>query len=87
MMEGHIPSLEEQYALIDAIKDEDIDFSDIPEVHDTSGWVRGCILDELKMKNGRIRIDQDIVTLFGARYDDIHEAVNDALRSHIKTAH
>jgi len=40
-MKNDIPNLEEQIEALAAMKDEDIDFSDIPEIRDWTGAVRG----------------------------------------------
>ncbi|MDR1857684.1 MAG: hypothetical protein LBR22_11145 [Desulfovibrio sp.] len=74
-----LPSPEEQCALLDAMEDEDIDLSDIPEVQDTSGWVRGSPLRAIREKTMRIKLAPDVFAWLKDHYDNLDEAVNTIL--------
>lgn len=63
----NIPSVEEQLASLDELKDEDIDFSDIPEITDWSNSVRGKFYQP-GMEAVTLRLDKDILEWFKANY-------------------
>ncbi len=73
---------EEVLRQLAAKKDEDIDFSDIPEVTDWSGAVRGMFYRPIK-KSATIRFDADILAWFKANSPKYQTAINAALREYI----
>jgi uncharacterized protein (DUF4415 family) len=82
MNKDKIPNLREQLAALDAMKDEDIDFSDIPEVLDWTGAVRGKFYRPLK-KQVSLRIDADVLEWFKHHHPKYQSAINTALRQYI----
>jgi uncharacterized protein (DUF4415 family) len=68
---------------IAAMKDEDIDFSDIPEQLDWSGGVAGKFYRPVK-KQVTLRIDADVLAWFKAQGGKYQSALNAALRDHMK---
>lgn len=69
---------------LEAMKDEDIDFSDIPEVRDWSDAVRGKYYRPIK-KPYSLRLDEDVVAWFKAKGDGYQTRINAALREYILT--
>lgn len=65
-----------------AMRDEDIDFSDIPEDADWSGAVAGKFYRPIK-KQVTLRIDADVLAWFKAQGGKYQTAVNAALREHV----
>jgi uncharacterized protein (DUF4415 family) len=86
MKKDNIPHLEEQLAALDAMKDEDIDFSDIPEILDWTGAVRGKFYRPVKQQVS-LRIDADILAWFKHHHPKYQSAINSALRQHIHAQH
>lgn len=74
-----------ELAAIDAIPEEDIDTSDIPEVRDWTGAVRGKFYRPNK-QTVTIRLDADLVAWLKAREPKYQTAVNRILRDYM-TAH
>lgn len=78
-----------EIAALEAMSDEDIDFSDMPEVTDWSGAVRGKFYRPEKQAV-TIRLDADVVAWFKGREPKYQTAVNRVLRdymlSHRKSA-
>jgi uncharacterized protein (DUF4415 family) len=68
---------------MDSIADEDIDFSDIPEVTDFTGWERGRFYRPVK-DQVTLRIDRDVLTWFKASNEKYQTAINAALRKHME---
>lgn len=60
MSKNSVPPLEEQMANLKQMDDKDIDFSDIPEVLDWSGAVRGRLYRPIK-KPVTLRLDADVL--------------------------
>jgi uncharacterized protein (DUF4415 family) len=83
MKNDEIPHLEEQLAALDTMKDEETDFSDIPEILDWSGVVRGKFYRPLK-KQVSLRIDADILEWFKNKHQKYQTAINTALRQYIQ---
>jgi uncharacterized protein (DUF4415 family) len=82
MNNDKLPPLEEQLEALKELKDEDIDFSDIPEVTDFSGFKRGVFYHPAKERM-TLTIDTDILDWFKSKYPDYRMAINKALRQHI----
>ncbi|CAN5432381.1 BrnA antitoxin family protein [soil metagenome] len=78
-----------ELAAIDAMPEEDIDFSDAPEITDFSGFRRGVFYRPEKQAV-TIRLDSDVVAWFKASEPKYQTAVNRVLReymiSHAKSA-
>lgn len=78
-----------ELAAIDAIRDEDIDLSDAPEITDWTGAVRGKFYRPEK-QTVTIRLDADVVAWFKGAEPKYQTAVNRVLReymlSHAKSA-
>jgi uncharacterized protein (DUF4415 family) len=64
------------------MKDEDIDTTDIPEVTDWRGAVRGKFYRPIKQVV-TMRLDADVVAWFKARESKYQTAVNRALRQYM----
>ena len=84
------PSREEQLATLARMTDDDIDFSDIPEVTDWSGAIRGreawlAYLENFRplKKQVTLRLDADILAWFKANSPKYQTAMNAALREYI----
>ena len=77
-----IPPLEEQIANMRQKEDEDIDFSDIPEILDWTGVVRGNLYRPLK-RHVTLRLDADVLEWFKRRHSKYQTAINAALRQYI----
>jgi uncharacterized protein (DUF4415 family) len=71
-----------ELAAIDAMSDDEIDFSDAPEITDWSGAVRGKFYRPEKQAV-TIRLDSDVVAWFKAREDKYQTAVNRVLREYM----
>lgn len=67
---------------IDAIRDEDIDLSDMPET-DFSHGVRGKFYRPVK-DQVTLRIDRDVLAWFKATEEKYQTAINAALREHME---
>jgi uncharacterized protein (DUF4415 family) len=65
-----------------ALRDKDIDFSDIPEQTDWSGAVVGKFYRPVKQQV-TLRIDADVLAWFKAQGGTYQSAVNAALRAHV----
>ncbi len=78
-----------ELAALDAMSDEDIDYSDIPPVRDFSGFRRG-VLYRPEKQAVTIRLDADVVAWFKSSEPKYQTAVNRVLRdymlSHRKSA-
>jgi uncharacterized protein (DUF4415 family) len=84
MSEVVIPPVEEQIANMRQLEDKDIDFSDIPEILDWTGAVRGKFYRPLK-KHVTLRLDADVLEWFKRRHPKYQTAINAALRRYIHT--
>jgi uncharacterized protein (DUF4415 family) len=69
---------------LEAMRDTDIDTSDIPEMVDWSGAERGRFYRPIKQVV-TIRLDADVVAWFKARDPKYQTAVNRALREYMLT--
>ncbi len=75
----------EDLTRIDAMRDEDIDFSDIPEMT-AEQWnrsVRGKFYRPIK-EQVTLRIDADVIAWFRQNEDKYQTAINAALREHVE---
>ncbi|WP_133510105.1 BrnA antitoxin family protein [Candidatus Thiosymbion oneisti] len=66
------------------LPDEDIDTSDIPEVSDFSGAVRGRFYRPIKQQI-TLRIDVDLLEWFEAQGGKYQTHINAALREYVQT--
>ena len=82
MKKNDIPHLEEQLAALAAMKDEDIDLSDIPEIRDFAGFERGKFFRPLK-NPVTLRLDADVLEWFRRKYPKYQTAINAALREYV----
>jgi uncharacterized protein (DUF4415 family) len=73
----------EDEARLAAMKDEDIDYSDIPPIRDWSGAVRGKFYRPVK-EQVTLRIDADLLAWFRQHEDKYQTAINSALREHVE---
>ena len=86
MNEAIIPPIEEQIANMRQLEDKDIDFSDIPEILDWTGAVRGKFFRPVK-KHVTLRLDADVLEWFKRKHPKYQTAINSALRQYIYTQH
>ena len=82
MSTTEIPSVAEQIANMKQKEDKDIDFSDIPEILDWSGAVRGKFYRPVK-KHVTLRLDADVLEWFRHKHPKYQTAINTALREYI----
>jgi len=71
------------WARLDAMRDEDIDYSDIPELG-SDFWDRAKVVDHGPKKPITIRVDQDVLVWFkscGGRYQVL---MNQVLRQYME---
>ena len=71
-----------ELAVIDAIRDEDIDLSDAPEITDWTGAVCGKFYRPEK-QTVTIRLDADVVAWFKGSEPKYQTAVNRVLREYM----
>jgi len=84
MSKVEIPPIEEQIANMKQKEDKDIDFSDIPEILDWSGAVRGKLYRPVK-HHVTLRLDADVLEWFKRKHSKYQTAINSALRQYIHT--
>ena len=82
MKTSDIPPIEEQMATMRQKSDDEIDFSDIPEILDWSGAVRGKFYRPVK-EHVTMRLDADILAWFKRNHPKYQTAINSALREYI----
>ena len=76
----------EEQAALDAVTnmpDSEIDTSDIPEVTDWSGAVRGGLYRPMKRLTS-LRLDVDVLEWFKARGDGYQTRINAVLREYVE---
>ncbi len=75
-----------EWARIDAMSDDEIDFSDIPPITDEM-WERGVWRKGVNEKNGRhlIVVDNDVIEFFKKQKGDYKETINRLLRNYVET--
>jgi uncharacterized protein (DUF4415 family) len=79
---GLTPELKAQLEAIAAMPDDTIDLSDMPEVNDFTGWVRGKFYRPVK-RQVTLRLDADLIEWFKAQQGGARgyqTAINAALR-------
>ncbi len=78
---------ETDWARIDAMKDEDIDFSDIPKVTPEM-FARGVLRKNLKTAviNGQetLAVDGDVIEFFKTQEHDYQTKINQLLRAYME---
>ena len=79
----HSATLEKELVAVEAMADADIDTSDIPEVTDWSGAVRGRFYRPVKQLLS-VRLDSDVVAWFKAGGDGYQTRINAALRDYVR---
>ncbi len=80
------PETQEQLRALDELADEDIDLSDIPEITDWTGAVRGKFYRPVKQQI-TLRIDADLIAWFKAQAPEgrgYQTNINQALREHVR---
>lgn len=82
MKTSDMPPIEEQMATMRQKSDNEIDFSDIPEVLDWSDAVRGKFYRPVK-EHVTMRLDADILAWFKRNHPKYQTAINSALREYI----
>lgn len=82
MNQNEMPSLEEQMANLKQKSDDEIDFSDIPEILDWSNVVRGKFYRPLK-EQVSIRLDADVLAWFRNKEEKYQTAINSVLREYM----
>ena len=82
MKKADTRSIEEQLAYLEQVKDEDIDFSDIPEVKSLAGAIRGKFYRPVK-QHVTMRIDADILAWFKSQNPKYQTAINQVLRDYM----
>lgn len=82
MNQNEMPSLEEQLANLKQKSDDEIDFSDIPEILDWSNAVRGKFYRPLK-EQVSIRLDADVLAWFRNKEEKYQTAINSVLREYM----
>lgn len=82
MNQNEMPSLEEQMANLKQKSDDEIDFSDIPEILDWSNAVRGKFYRPLK-EQVSIRLDADVLAWFRNKEEKYQTAINSVLREYM----
>ena len=65
-----------------AMRDEDIDFSDVPEQLDWKGAKRGVFYKPIKQQL-TLRLDADVVDWFKQQGEGYQSRINAALRAHV----
>lgn len=77
------PLCKAEIARLKALKDEDIDFSDIPEL-DESFWENARLVMPHQKKQITIRFDRDILDWFKARGKGYQSRMNAVLRAYVE---
>ncbi len=77
-----IPTIEEQIAAMRQLEDKDINLSDIPEILDWTGAVRGKFFRPVK-RHVTLRLDADVLAWFKHKHPKYQTAINAALREYI----
>ena len=83
MKKDNIPHLGEQLAYLSTVRDEDIDFSDIPEITDWSGAIKGIRQHPAK-KTIPLNIDADVIDWFSKKYSAYQVKINNILKEYIQ---
>lgn len=75
--------IREELRQLEAMSDEDIDLSDMPEVTDFSNAVRGKFYRPVK-DQVTLRLDRDVLNWFKLSHERYQTAINAALREHME---
>ena len=78
--------IQQELLALDELADEDIDFSDIPEITDWTGAVRGKFYRPVKQQI-TLRIDADVIAWFKSQTPEgrgYQTKINEALRHHVQ---
>ncbi len=71
------------WAKIDAMTDDDIDFTDCPEVMDEM-WATGVLRKNLKQTQETLTVDRDVLEFFKAQGRDYQTKINQLLRAYME---
>ena len=82
MKKHDLPPLNEQISVLRQLKDSEIDFSDVPEILDWSGAVRGKFYRPIK-RHVTLRLDSDVLEWFKRNHPKYQTAINRALREYV----
>jgi len=69
---------------VDALKDEDIDYSDIPEL-DENFFKTATVVMPKKKKIVTLRLDEEIIDFFKAREPKYQTKINAVLMAYVKS--
>ena len=69
---------------LDALRDEDIDYSDIPEITDAQ-FARGKLILPEPKESITVRIDKDVIRWFRSHGKGYQTRINAVLRRYVKT--
>lgn len=85
LSEETMPSLsKEAKQRLNSMKDEDIDFSDIPDLSQNSDfWTRAELEVRKRKKQLTLRLDQDIIEWFKSQGKGYQTKINAVLRTYI----
>lgn len=83
MSDDEARRIREELKRLDAMSEDDIDLSDMPEVTDFSGAVRGKFYRPVK-DQVTLRLDRDVLIWFKLTHEKYQTAINAALREHIR---
>jgi uncharacterized protein (DUF4415 family) len=78
----HSRRVRSEVAKLAASPDRDINFDDIPEIHDWSGAVRGRFFRPVKQAIS-LRVDRDVLTWFKSLGAGYQSRINAVLRSYM----
>ena len=78
----HIPPITAQLDALGAMSDENIDYSDIPEILNWEGAERGKFYRPIK-KPVTLRLDADVLEWFKHHHPKYQSAINAALREYV----
>ena len=82
---NHLPKASKtDLARLDAMRDEDIDYSDIPELTDTF-WKYMRVLRPAPKKMLSLRIDSDLLAWFRAQGKGYQTEINTVLRAYVES--
>jgi uncharacterized protein (DUF4415 family) len=81
-MKKMTPKVAAELKRVAAMRDEDIDTSDIPEVLDWTGAIRGALYRPIK-RAVTIRLDADVLEWFRAQGAGYQTRLNQALREYV----
>ena len=86
--ENSLRKSETDWARIDAMTDEDIDFSDCPEITDEM-WENNIVRKKFNLAGNTsqetLAIDRDIIEFFKSQERDYQTKINQLLRAYMET--